>query len=223
MNRQDYGDGGSRYESANRTGEIVQGGGYAQMDFSQAGGYYGGESERYGGRQYSPGRDYGRGQGYGGERYGGHEPNYGYRYDEGWVQSPLMEEMEYNEGIWQTNEPGSQEGPYRGRGPRGYQRSDDRIREDVCDRLTHHGHVDAGEMDVEVSNGEVTLKGEVADRRQKRLAEDITESVRGVKDVHNQLRVSSGQATTATGSASSEAQMSAASTEHNGRMAGKAR
>src|SRR5438874_678 len=31
------------------------------------------------------------------------------------------------------------EGPHVGRGPRGYTRSDERIREDVCDRLCQHG------------------------------------------------------------------------------------
>jgi hypothetical protein len=80
-------------------------------------------------------------------------------------------------------------GPHAGKGPRGWQRSDERIREDVSDRLEQHGHIDASELDVEVHNGEVTLRGSVDDRRQKRLAEDLVESITGVKDVHNELRV----------------------------------
>jgi osmotically-inducible protein OsmY len=80
-------------------------------------------------------------------------------------------------------------GPYTGRGPQGYQRQDERIREDVNDRLTWHGGVDATNIQVRVENGEVTLEGTVEDRRQKRLAEDIAEDVSGVKDVHNHLHL----------------------------------
>jgi hypothetical protein len=80
-------------------------------------------------------------------------------------------------------------GPHSGRGPQGYRRSDERIHEEVCDRLTAHGHVDATEIEVQVKDGEVTLIGKVEDRRQKREAENVAEGVRGVVDVHNQLRL----------------------------------
>ena len=49
--------------------------------------------------------------------------------------------------------------------------------------------VDASEIEVEVANCEVTLRGMVDNRDQKRWAERLAESVRGVTDVHNQLRV----------------------------------
>jgi hypothetical protein len=78
---------------------------------------------------------------------------------------------------------------YAGRGPKGYQRSDDRIREEICDCMTDDAALDATEIVVEVMNGEVTLSGSVTSRDQKRLAEDVAESVSGVKDVTNQLRV----------------------------------
>lgn len=81
------------------------------------------------------------------------------------------------------------EGPYRGRGPRGVRRSDDRIRDEICDRLEAHGAIDATDIDVKVENGEVTLEGTVADRRAKRLAEAVADSVRGVEDIHNRLRL----------------------------------
>jgi hypothetical protein len=77
---------------------------------------------------------------------------------------------------------------FAGRGPRNWQRSDARIEEDVCDALMHHPAVDASELEVRVENGEVTLSGEVEDRRTKRLAEEIVEQCAGVHDVHNRLR-----------------------------------
>ena len=78
---------------------------------------------------------------------------------------------------------------HRGRGPKNYSRSDERIREDVCERLTMDHDVDASEIEVNVADGVVTLSGTVNERHAKRIAEDICESVAGVKDVLNQLRV----------------------------------
>ncbi|MFC4172280.1 BON domain-containing protein [Microvirga sp. GCM10011540] len=78
---------------------------------------------------------------------------------------------------------------HRGRGPRGYQRSDERIREDVNDRLTDDPHLDASEVEVSVSNREVTLTGTVNSRFEKRHAEDLAESVSGVTHVQNNLRI----------------------------------
>lgn len=78
----------------------------------------------------------------------------------------------------------------RGRGPKNYRRSDDAIRDDVCERLTMDHDVDASEVEVNVYESVVTLSGTVSDRHSKRLAEDIADSVRGVKDVNNELRVS---------------------------------
>jgi osmotically-inducible protein OsmY len=78
---------------------------------------------------------------------------------------------------------------HRGRGPKGYTRSDERIREDVNDRLTDDGWLDASDIEVQVSSAEVTLTGQVNSREEKRRAEDIVEDVSGVKHVQNNLRV----------------------------------
>lgn len=94
----------------------------------------------------------------------------------------------WNEAMWGGR--GRQSGQFAGRGPKGYQRSDDRIREEVSDRFTEHGDLDASDIEVEVSGGIVTLSGTIDDRWGKRLAEDIAERVPGVRDVMNQLRVS---------------------------------
>lgn len=78
---------------------------------------------------------------------------------------------------------------YRGKGPRNYSRSDERIKEDINDRLSDDPFVDASDIDVAVSNGEVTLTGNVDHRSTKRRAEDLAEAVSGVKNVENRLRV----------------------------------
>lgn len=80
-------------------------------------------------------------------------------------------------------------GTHRGKGPRGYQRSSERIKEDVCERLTDDGHIDATDIDVQVKDNEIILSGTVQSRTEKRRAEDIAESVSGVRDVHNRLCV----------------------------------
>lgn len=80
-------------------------------------------------------------------------------------------------------------GRHAGRGPKGWHRSDERIREDINERLTDHPDIDASDIEVQVKDGEVTLSGTTDDRHSKRLAEDIAERVSGVKDVHNQIRV----------------------------------
>jgi len=97
-----------------------------------------------------------------------------------------------------------------GRGPKGYTRSDDRIREDVSDRLTDDWVVDATNVEVTVSNGEVTLAGTVDSREAKRRAEDCAESVSGVRNVQNNLRVQQPTESSAFGSIPSTSGISAA-------------
>jgi osmotically-inducible protein OsmY len=81
------------------------------------------------------------------------------------------------------------EGGHRGKGPKSYHRSEERIKEDVCDRLTDDDMLDATGIEVEVHGEEVTLSGVVNNRMQKRRAEDLVESVSGVRNVENRLRV----------------------------------
>jgi BON domain len=78
---------------------------------------------------------------------------------------------------------------HRGRGPKGYRRSDDRIRELVCEHLTEDPTIDASDIEIQVSNGEVTLNGFVNDRRAKWWAEEIAHRSSGYGEVHNRLRV----------------------------------
>jgi hypothetical protein len=79
-------------------------------------------------------------------------------------------------------------GPHRGKGPKGYQRSDDRLKEMLCERLRDDPHIDASDVSVSVQNGRVTLDGTVDSRSTKNLIEDVAEQF-GVDDVQNNLRV----------------------------------
>lgn len=84
-------------------------------------------------------------------------------------------------GMWNMN--------FSGRGPKGYTRSDDRIREDVCETLYLHPLVDASDIEVKVLEGHVTLSGTVDSREAKREAEKSIEHISGVIDVFNELRL----------------------------------
>jgi osmotically-inducible protein OsmY len=74
-------------------------------------------------------------------------------------------------------------------GPKGYQRSDERIREDICEHLWHEHHLDVSEVSVEVDQRVVRLEGTVPHRQMKHRIEDIAASCGGVEDVENRIRV----------------------------------
>lgn len=178
-------------------------------DRNQMGGYAS-EGDRFGGLDEHRHRDRYAGQGgrYGaamaGEMYRArdpyHERDYGYgaygdrrrRSQEGYGEDRSFWDRASDEvASWFGDDEAEQRRrmDHRGRGPRGYVRSDERIREDVHDRLTDDWRIDASDIEVEVANGEVTLNGEVYSRGDKRLAEDIVEDVSGVTHVQNNLRV----------------------------------
>jgi hypothetical protein len=77
----------------------------------------------------------------------------------------------------------------RGLGPKGYRRSDERINEDVHERLTDDPWLDASNIEVQVKDGEVTLSGHVENREAKHRAERLVEDLSGVGHVQNNLRV----------------------------------
>jgi osmotically-inducible protein OsmY len=78
---------------------------------------------------------------------------------------------------------------HRGRGPSNYKRSDERLMEDACERLTHEPRVDARQIKVTAKDNEITLDGHVTSRFQKREAEDCVHEISGVKHVQNNLRI----------------------------------
>ncbi len=75
------------------------------------------------------------------------------------------------------------------RGPKNYVRSDERLRDDICERLADESWIDLSEVDVHVDEGRVRLEGTVPDRFSKHAIEDIADGAWGVKDVENRLKV----------------------------------
>ena len=78
---------------------------------------------------------------------------------------------------------------HRGKGPKSYTRSDQRIFDDICSRMSANQYLDASDIEVTVQNGEVLLVGTVSSRYEKRIAEDLGDTAYGVKNVENRLRI----------------------------------
>jgi hypothetical protein len=79
--------------------------------------------------------------------------------------------------------------PRKGRGPKNYRRSDERILDEIGERLSL-SEVDAGDVELACRDGHVTLTGSVLSRQDKRIVEWIVDTVGGVADVKNDLRIS---------------------------------
>jgi hyperosmotically inducible protein len=67
--------------------------------------------------------------------------------------------------------------------------ADDKIFDQVRQKLANDPDVKGAGFDVTVKNGAVTLKGTVKDERAKEKAERIAKKVKGVTSVTNQLKV----------------------------------
>ncbi|MDB4941196.1 MAG: transport-associated protein [Labilithrix sp.] len=85
--------------------------------------------------------------------------------------------------------PEQDRGPHYGKGPKGYRRSDARMLEDACEAIAQHGYVDASDVEVKVKDGVATLTGTVQHRYDKKVLEALVEHVRGIEEVHNQIRI----------------------------------
>jgi osmotically-inducible protein OsmY len=94
------------------------------------------------------------------------------------------------------NEAGSISGIYPSDGaaqeaprPRLRRKTDDSLAREIHEILTADPELDATDIEVVVEGGSVTLSGEVEHPDAKLLAEELTESVSGVRLVHNRLVV----------------------------------
>lgn len=169
-----YEDYESDYRSGRGTGRRGE---FGEMGYEgQPSGSFGRRREgTYGQRPgYARGFESGR---YG--RSGSAGDQYDFDYEEDW-RSGMEQPERY---------PWEEFGPHTGRGPRNYQRSSERIVEDINERWTQHGWLDASGLEVSVENGVASLRGEVDDYSHKRMAEDTVMGISGVRDVRNEIGV----------------------------------
>ena len=189
--RGDYSGGRSGYSGQDRYGQSGYGqGGYGPGNYGQPNRDYGSSgTSRYGRSEYSE---------------SGHEGSRGGRYSQGtfgtergcWNE-PYGEGQQYTsrgEYGGSSSEYGyggravGGMGQHRGKGPKGYQRSDERIKELLCERLSEDPEIDPSDVTINVTGGKITLEGTVDSRQAKNAIEDIAEQC-GVQDVQNNLRV----------------------------------
>jgi osmotically-inducible protein OsmY len=183
-------------------------GGFGAAGYGGQGGY-----ARYGSQG-----EYGVPGGYGGD-HGNRQGNFGARHsaierqvERGSRTAFADQQVSYGEGVYggygqggrgaSTDQRGQSWGNWgresniagrqQRRAPKGYQRSDERLREDICERLMNRWDIDAGEVSVEVKDGMVTLEGTVQNRRERHAIEDLIDDCHGVKDIDNKIRVQSG-------------------------------
>lgn len=86
----------------------------------------------------------------------------------------------YSEGVKEN---------FTGRGPKGWRRSPERMREDACEALYHSALVDASDIDIIIKDKILYLRGTVDSRETKREAERCVEDLPGIEDIQNELRI----------------------------------
>jgi len=168
------------YEGTNRSG-------YSNSGTRLGGANYGNYGDR--GRTWQESRNESRNGGYGRQNYG--NENRG-QEDRNWLDKASDEVSSWfgdDEAERRRDRDKQMSGQHKGKGPKNYSRTDERIKEDINDRLSDDPFIDASEIEVTVNSGEVTLTGTVDERSAKRRAEDIADAVSGVKNVENRIRV----------------------------------
>jgi osmotically-inducible protein OsmY len=118
--------------------------------------------------------------------YGGDTSNYG-NANQGGVDRGWWDKTRDEVSSWSGDDDAERRrrmdelrsGGNRGKGPKDYRRSADRIREDVCDRLSDDDYLDASNIEVKVEGDEVILSGTASSREEKRRAEDLGKRFRG--------------------------------------------
>lgn len=179
------GEGGSGAQGYGAQGAYGRYG--SQSDYGTPGGYGGDYIGRQGGQRQRTGggAQYGGSVSYGEGAYGG--------YGQGDMGTASRESRP-----WEQSGMG---GRAMRRGPKGYQRSDERLREEICERLMNRWDIDSSDVTVNVQEGRVTVEGVVPERRMRHAIEDLVDDCHGVQDIENHIRVQRSYGTTASGSA----------------------
>lgn len=115
-----------------------------------------------------------------------HGSSYSAFYEKSQNPAPSSEGRNY---LRDNNLPEDISRHYSGLGPRTFKRSDERVREEICIRLTEDPHIDAHDIEVLVMDGYVTLSGTVPEKRMKRMSEELVEQIHDVKDISNRIKV----------------------------------
>lgn len=146
------------------------------------------------GQGYGGSSGYGQHVGYGYGRAGTDERPMSYGYEQGFQGGRGEADDQNRSGT-------SRQALYQGRGPRNYTRSNERILEEVNERLTDDPWLDASDITVRCVDGRVQLEGHVRDRWMKHRAEDIADACMGVREIDNRLRIQVSGESLSTGSA----------------------
>ncbi|MEX2217937.1 MAG: BON domain-containing protein [Phycisphaerales bacterium] len=163
--------------------------GYGTPGYGQgaqgSGGYgsggYGSPAGGYGGQGYQPQQ-----QGYGPQAYQGQQ------FGQGQFGRPGPQQGSAGGPRSAGAMPAKREDRRR-KGPRNYQRSDERLRDEVYDRLIQQTDIDVSEIECTITGGVVSLEGTVESRWERHQIEDLVDTVWGTRDIRNNLRIRSGQ------------------------------
>lgn len=201
-------------------------GGYVEPERSRSSGSSGGQRQRsspYSGSSagYATGDAFG---GDGSSTWGGSEQQGDPSFSGGFVGrggSARDYEPDFGRGGQRQGQRAqTHRGPdHRGKGPKGYARSAERIREEVCEWLADDDLVDASEISVTCGEGGVlVLEGTVDSLQAKHRAEMIADQCTGVREVDSRLRVArpNRQMDRMQGGQASESQSSAAGQSSSG-------
>jgi|GEM_PF-3629468 len=90
------------------------------------------------------------------------------------------------------NQETSRKGQFAGTTPKNFKRSDERIYDDICQKLSQEGHFDVSDVEIKVESGEVSLEGNIENRSDKHRIEMLVDSIMGVKDITNNLKIARG-------------------------------
>jgi len=150
---------------------------YGQGDYSLAGDREGRRFDRPTQRRY------------GNRDYRGTEYSSADRYGENIGNSGFSDAGFYDDTSFDTNDQRFRRGEHYGKGPKGWRRSDDSIKDQACEALSDDSRLDASDIEVNVKDGVIHLKGTVDERSSKRRAESCVENLSGVQDVINEIRV----------------------------------
>ena len=169
-----------------------QAAGYAGADFGRYGPRYAGAD--YGRGAQEPGRSRFDGDDLGTDQrtgqWQGHRGAFGSEPHGPYPGDSLDEGRSGSRSSWGASRQQLGRGTsFRGHGPQGYVRSDERLLELICERLTDDPDIDPREVRVQVAGGEVTLEGRVGDRWMKHHIEDMVDACAGVTEIHNRIRV----------------------------------